>query len=585
MAGLDRGRLFVLPGFVLLLLLLMALTGTAQAEFVDPLAVLESLPPPSVEYPVASPVRLLRPVSELIHPRNPPPPAPETKPVEPFLLPSRPRKVAIASDSHGAKAHATSAKAPASGTPSTGGTILDRILGSLASGAFPASFPGRVASPPLVAKRDDKPAGKEASGTAQLVSQKGKPEIASGTAFATASGTVQSVASRTAAVTASAVASLAVASDTGAASGVPVVGVASEAGEGGEGVPETGETGEVASATPEEVLQELIQKGAALCEAGKLDEVKGLLGETPALAETADGVGWGILIQLGQKKPNYASIRSASERLLAMEGQSRNPVGHWGLANALLNGRKPDPDLALKSLEIVKTSKKAPAGAGTLYWTTRAKKQWYVGLILLAALVGGADQIKKRRAKAAAAKLEAALAEGATEAQETPPTVEAAASIPPKSGSRLPEALRARIQPILDKLNGFIQGKKEQIEKLPAGKTIWKTLSRATVTVVVGGTADEAEGASEEPAEDASAEASSEEPASEATAAADESPADGTATPEGDVADEANGGDEETAAEAEAVAEAIEEVVSETVAEEPGESNVEGEPDETREGT
>ncbi|MFZ2961325.1 MAG: hypothetical protein WA705_30990 [Candidatus Ozemobacteraceae bacterium] len=180
------------------------------------------------------------------------------------------------------------------------------------------------------------------------------------------------------------------------ASGTPETAVASEVADAGL-APE----GNEGDAKPLEAAMEgVFKKGRSLREEKKWDELEIFLRDQERLPAIPEILEWRIETQYRLAKVNYVALKRTADELL---GKSPgNDVANFALAFYYANNpKKINKDEALKYLSMLLKKKKPYDGAKNLYWTVLAKKYWLFGLILLGGLVAGAQEIKKRRLKAA----------------------------------------------------------------------------------------------------------------------------------------------------------------------------------------
>jgi len=179
-------------------------------------------------------------------------------------------------------------------------------------------------------------------------------------------------------------------------------------------------------------------KIAGLKKSEKWKDIANLLKDNPEAAETPEGLELSIEANLSLEKPNTMAAKRSADALLKKDKQ--NGWANYAMALHFYNAKKPNTAKASTHLDLALKAKNPPAGASKLYWSMMLKKIAPVVLILLAGIIGGINQIIKKK-KAARALLEG-------EGQAQPEQIPAEA---PVSG------LAAKLKSLFEKLAPLLQ--------------------------------------------------------------------------------------------------------------------------------
>jgi len=204
--------------------------------------------------------------------------------------------------------------------------------------------------------------------------------------------------------------------------------------------------------------------------------------ENPDAAETKEGLEFILEASLNQEKPDVNSIRRNGNSLLKLD--KKNAWGNYAMAYYYYNSRKPNATKGAQHLDTALKAKKPPPGASKLYWMTLLKKLWIVGLLLLGAIIGGINHVMKKK-KAAQINLDD-ISDASSQGENS---VEAPTEPSPGLAGKL-KPLLDKLQPILDK----IRRKKPQ-EKL---EEVLETTATQPETTADESSTDENQAASEE---------------------------------------------------------------------------------------
>ncbi|MFZ5950676.1 MAG: hypothetical protein ACOYXC_08220 [Candidatus Rifleibacteriota bacterium] len=179
-------------------------------------------------------------------------------------------------------------------------------------------------------------------------------------------------------------------------------------------------------------------KAAGLKKSEKWKDIANLMKDNPEAAETPEGLELSIEANLSLEKPNIMAAKRSADALLKKDKE--NGWANYAMALHFLSAKKPNTEKGSTHLDLALKAKNPPAGASKLYWSMMLKKIVPVFLILLAGIIGGINQIIKKK------KAARALLEGDGQAQPEPVSSEV-----PVSG------LAAKFKPMLEKLAPLLQ--------------------------------------------------------------------------------------------------------------------------------
>ncbi len=202
--------------------------------------------------------------------------------------------------------------------------------------------------------------------------------------------------------------------------------------------------------------------------------------ENPDAGETKEGLEFILEALLNQEKPDVNSIRRNGNSLLQLDKKSA--WGNYAMAYYYYNSRKPNAAKGAKHLDEALKAKKPPPGASKLYWMNLLKKLWIVGLLILGAIIGGINHVikKKKAAQIILDDNESPPQEGITEEAPALPSSGLAGKLKP---------LIDKLQPLLDKIR-----KKKPGNQQDSGANATKAPPEATKP---DNTPDDAQGISE----------------------------------------------------------------------------------------
>lgn len=229
----------------------------------------------------------------------------------------------------------------------------------------------------------------------------------------------------------------------------------------GEDSGEEGEEGEEDGENAGKSFDALFAKIKQLQKKEKWEEIIEALQENSEASDSEEGLEFMVQALLNKEPKDLNGIKRNGDRLFRID--RKNPWANYALAYYYYNAKKPNPTKAANYLNIALKAKKPPPGASKLYWIALAKKLWIVGLLLLAAIIGGINHVVKKKK---AAKL--ALDELATEAPEKSEANEGG-DIPEKSTST--GGLAAKFKPLLDKLQPLLSKLKKKKPEAESAKT------------------------------------------------------------------------------------------------------------------
>jgi hypothetical protein len=126
--------------------------------------------------------------------------------------------------------------------------------------------------------------------------------------------------------------------------------------------------------------------------------IKKLFADNPEAGETKAGLEYMLEAELNATKPNSRHYKRYADQLLTKD--RKNGLANYALALYYFNARRPNPAKASSHLAIALKAKNPPPGASKLYWTNLLKSSWKIILILIAAIIGGIDYLRKKKKKA-----------------------------------------------------------------------------------------------------------------------------------------------------------------------------------------
>ncbi|GAB4275497.1 MAG: hypothetical protein Kow0029_16710 [Candidatus Rifleibacteriota bacterium] len=193
-------------------------------------------------------------------------------------------------------------------------------------------------------------------------------------------------------------------------------------------------------------------KALALKKKEKWKDIKKLYEENEGASNTTQGMEYLIEAELHESKPNYFGAKRLADQILKKD--PKNPLANYALALYYYNHKKPNPAKAAKYLDIALKAKKPPEGASKLYWMMLLKKFYIILLLLLAGIIAGVNQfIKKRKAVA-----NLQIAEGESNIAGDG-TSESTPQVPAASPGKLDDikaTIKQKLKPVIDKLEPIL---------------------------------------------------------------------------------------------------------------------------------
>ncbi|HEY9072118.1 MAG TPA: hypothetical protein VIV61_17800 [Candidatus Ozemobacteraceae bacterium] len=418
----SRVPRLTMTAYVTLIVLVVACgssCGAAQKRPLDPRTLLEQLPPPDVRYPAdglwhpAAPESAKPPVSP--EPRRERPVAPASAEVLlPFPLAGGVTGSLSMPLSGSPASSAAQVRIPASGGAALNASLSARVgadgstrtatgTRSIATGHIQAGTGAAASTKPLSTATAKLPAPHPAPSASAPVRPIPETPVASLARLASAPVTHAETASPTVIASATphatapqTVAAAPVASEPSSAPPAVASGAALD--------PELAvAAGEEEAPSAENASAEaVLTKARELRDAGSFDEMITLLDEqSELLGDHPEAAKMRLEQLLKAAKPDYLGLKRQGDIVLQSEPQ--DPEANYAVGLYWVYSKKADAGKALIHLGIARSSKRAPPGAGSLYWTIFAKRYGLLALLPLAGIGFIVDRLRKRRGSTSAA--------------------------------------------------------------------------------------------------------------------------------------------------------------------------------------